>query len=397
MEPDVNTIEGQQEGKKTNLFLRILAFLVTAALVLGAGFLIVNWEKVNIDFVKRWFAYRSLARNESGQVESFSYNGGVHSAFAELDGDLLVCSSTGVRLYSASGAAYVDQPCVLKNPVLDTGGSAALVYDAGGTDLYVYQNREEVFSLTGDATKAILSATLSAQGLLTVVTRTGSAKGAVTVYDADFHPMFGVNLSSRFVTDAILSPDGGTLALATSGQTGGIYDSQIAFYKLNRSADNTQPDAVCSLGNDTVLALDWSASPLRVLGENTLSFVSTGGSLAGSYPYNYRYLKGFSLGGDGFCTLLLGKYRAGTEAELVTVGPDGSELASLTVGEQILSLSSAGKYLSVLTADALSLYTGALEPYHTTGDLQGTRKVLQRPDGSVLLIARENARLYLPR
>ena len=391
MEPDVNTV-----NKRPSLLFRLLTFLVTAALILGAGFLILNWEKVNFDFVKRWFAYRSLARNESGQVESFSYNGGVNSAFAELDGDLLVCSSTGVRLYSASGAAYVDRPCILKNPVLDTGGSAALVYDAGGADLYVYQNREEIFSLTGDSTKAILSASLSAQGLLTVVTRTGSAKGAVTVYDASFHPLFGVNLSSRFVTDAVLSPDGSTLALATAGQTGGIYDSQIAFYSLNRSTDNTQPDAVCSLGNNAVLAMDWHTYPLRVLEENALAFVNTDGSLAGSYPFQYRYLKGFSLEGGGFCSLLLGKYRAGTEAELVTVGPDGSELASLTREEQVLSLSSAGKYLAVLTADDLTLYTGALEPYHTTGDLQGARKVLQRSDGSILLIARENARLYLP-
>lgn len=384
------------EEKKKNPFLRFLAFLLTLVLVLGAVFLVANWEKVNFDFVRRYFAYRSLARNESGQVESFSYNGGVGSTFAELDGDLLVCSPSGVRLYSPGGAAYVDRPCVLANPVLSVGGSTALVYDAGGTDLYVYRDRAEVFSLSAGTTKPILSASLSAQGLLTVVSQTNIAKGAVTVYDAGFQPMFGVYLSSRFVTDAVLSPDGKTLALATSGQTGGIYDSQIAFYALDRSADNKEPDAVCSLGNNAILKLDWTASPLGVLGENALAFVNTDGALAGSYSYSYRYLKGFSLDGDGFCTLLLGKYRAGTDADLVTVDPAGNELSSLALGEQVLSLSSAGKYLSVLTADGLDIYTGTLELYHTLADLQGARKVLQRSDGSVLLIARETARLYLP-
>lgn len=392
MAADVHTAETKRPGP----FVRIPAFLATAALILGGVFLTANWEKINFDYVKRQFAYRSLARNESGQVESFSYNGGVSSSFAEVNADLLVCSSTGIRLYSPGGTAYVDRPCVLKNPVLTVGGSAALVYDIGGTELYVYRNREEVFSLTGSDARCILSASLSAQGLLTVVTRTSGAKGAVTVYDASFRRLFGVNLSSRFVTDAVLSPDGSTLALATAGQTEGIYDSQIAFYRLDRSTEQQTPDAICSLGNDAILAMDWSASPLRVLGENALSFVGPDGSLTGSYPFGYRYLKGFSLNGDGFCALLLGKYRAGTEAELVTVNPQGGELSSLTLDEQVLSLSSAGKYLSILTADGLTIYTGNLTRYHTLTDLQGARKLLQRADGSVLLIAHENARLYLP-
>lgn len=395
MEPDVNTVEGQK-GKKPHLILRILAFGLTAVLVLAAVFLIANWEKVNLDSVRRYFAYRSLARTESGQVESFSYNGGVNSSFAELTGDLLVCSSSGVRLYSPSGAAYVDQPCLLKNPVLSVGGSTALVYDAGGTDLFVYRDREEIFSLTGDSTRTILSASLSTQGLLTVVTRTGSSKGSVTVYNSSFSPVMRVNLSSRFVTDAILSPDGKTLALATSGQAAGVYDSQIAFYQLDRPAGGDAPDAVCSLGNNAVLALNWTAPTLRVLGESSLSFVKPDGSLVGTYSYDYRYLKGFSLDGEGFCTLLLGKYRAGTDADLVVTDLTGQELATKSLAEQVLSLSAQGKYLSILTADALDQYTGALVPYHTMSDLQGARKVLQRTDGSVLLIARENARLYLP-
>ena len=86
-----------------------------------------------------------------------------------------------------------------------------MVYDAGGTDLYVYANRELVFSLTVEKDYSILSASLSAQGQLTVVTQASGLKGAVTVYDAAYQPVLGVNLSSRFITDAILSPDGTVL------------------------------------------------------------------------------------------------------------------------------------------------------------------------------------------
>lgn len=383
------------EEKKKRPLLRLLTFLLTAALLLGTVFLIANWQKLNFDFLRRWYAYRSLEKNESGQVESFRYIGGTGSSFVQLGDDLLVCSESGVRLYSPSGAAYVDQPSAMTHPFVATGGNAALVYDAGGSDLFVYRDRELVFSYSTENDHSILSASLSAQGQLVVVTQASGAKGEVTVYDSAFSPLFGLKLSSRFITAAELSPDGKTLALATSGQSMGIYNSQIDFYSFPRGPEDAQPDAVCSLGSDTALKLSWTGERLRVLGETALSFVSADGTLAGSYPYGQRVLKGFSLEGDN-CALLLGKYRAGTGAELILVEPTGQALATLPMDQQILSLSAAGKYLSLLTADGLTIYSGALEPYHFTDSLSGARRVLQRQDGSVTLISDETARLYLP-
>lgn len=386
---------GSEEQKKHPL-RRGLTFLLTLALVLGGVFLVVNWQKVNFDYIRRYFTYRSLSRNESGQVESFSYDGGSSSSFARLGNDLLVCSKNGIRLYSSGGVAYVDRTCTLSNPVVSTGGSAALVYDAGGSNLYVYRDREEIFTYTTETGQSILSASLSAQGILTVATQASGVKGSVTVYDADFKPLLGLNISSRFITDAILSPDGKTLALATSGQTGGTYDSRIAFYALNRGVEDKEPDAVYSLGNNAILKLNWSSEPLRVLGENALVLVNSDGTEAGSYSYNWRYLKGYALDGDAGCALVLGHYRAGTDADLVTVDLQGQELAVLETGRQILSISAAGRYLSVLTVDDLTIYTDALQLYHRTEELEGARKAIQHSDGSVTLIAGDTARLYLP-
>lgn len=228
------------------------------------------------------------------------------------------------------------------------------------------------------------------------MTQSSGVKGSVTVYNSKYEPELGVNLSSRFITDARLSPDGRTLAVATSGQTGGIYDSQIFFYSLSRGHENSEPDHMCSLGNNATLSMEWQGNTLRVLGENALSLLSPSGELKGSYPYNGRYLKGFSLEGNGFCSLLLGKYRAASTADLVTVDNNGQEISSLPLEEQVLSLSSNGRYLSVLTADALTIYTEALDIYHRLEEPLGVRRALQREDGSVTLISGETARLYLP-
>ena len=78
--------------KRPNRFVRFLAFLVTLALMVGAVALVANYDKLNFDFIKRWFSYRTLARNDSGQAESFHFVGDSSNAFAVVDGDLLVCS-----------------------------------------------------------------------------------------------------------------------------------------------------------------------------------------------------------------------------------------------------------------------------------------------------------------
>ena len=61
--------------KRPNRLVRFLAFLVTLALMVGAVALVANYDKLNFDFIKRWFSYRTLARNDSGQAESFHFVG----------------------------------------------------------------------------------------------------------------------------------------------------------------------------------------------------------------------------------------------------------------------------------------------------------------------------------
>ena len=385
-----------EEEQKKRPIRRFLAFLVTAALVLGAIFVVVNWQALNLDAIKRYFTYRSLTKNETGQVESYTYTGGVTSQFACLGDDLLICSSSGIRLYSPSGTAYIDKASHMEHPIISVGGDAALVYDAGGSQLFVYHDREQVFSYTSKADNAILAANINAQGQVVIVTQASGLKGSVTVYNTEYQPVMSVNLSSCFIYDAVLSPDGSTLALATSGQTGGVYNSMISFYSVTHPNEKDEADAECALGTDAVLKLDWHSPDLRVLSEEELYFVSPKGEIAGTYPFNDLYLKGFTLDGDGFVSLLLGKYRAGSAAELVTVDRNAKELARQEINRQVLSMSSAGRYLSILTSDELVIFTQDLKPYHALTGNQGAQKVLQRPDGSVMLISGETARLYLP-
>ena len=382
--------------KRPNPFVRFLAFLVTLALVLGAVALVANYDKLNFDFVKRWFSYRSLARSDSGQAESFSFDGDSDSIFASVGGDLLVCSPNSLQLYSGSGQLYVNETISMENPAVSAAGDTALIYDVGGEELLIYANREEVLSLTQETGQSILSASLNRSGWLAVVSQASGYRGTVTVYNSSYAPLIQFSLSDRFVMDAVVSPDNRSVAVLTMGLTDGSFESRVDCYALARTEEDTEPDWSCPVGGDAILALRWNDSGIWALGDTGLAIVSPDGALSGAYDYGGRYLKAFSLDGDGTAALLLGKYRAGSTAELVVVGADGAAQATLSVNEQILSLSAAGRYVGVLTADRLDVYNQSLEGYSTLDGTQGAQSVLLRDDGSAMLISSHTAHLYVP-
>ena len=382
-----------KQRKKPRFLTRLLLFLLALILLLAGVTAVVFRDRLNMDNIKRWFHYRSLILNDSGQAESFPYEGDLTDTFATLDGDLLVCSGNTISLYSGSGTRYVSQSVSMAHPVVDTNGTLAVVYDAGGDELYVLGQCQLVWE--ADGLRSILSAHLNRSGQLTVVTQADGYRGAVTVYDTDFQPIVTVNLSSAYVMDAALSDDGKTLSILTIGQEDGTFTSTLSLYALNTTAGGEfVPDITCSLGGDVVLATRHTEDEVWSLGSQCLYVTDHSGKIV-TADWSDLYLKRYTLSGDGYAVVLLGRYRAGSQAELVTIAPSGAR-RSVEYNEQILSLAAAGRYIAVLTGDRLDLYTSDLELYTSLEGTQGARGVLLMKDGSAILLSSGSASYYVP-
>ena len=378
--------------KKPNPILRLLAFLLTLALLLGAVALVAYRDRINLDAVKRYFTYRSLERSDSGQIDAFQFDSSGRGGFSALGDDLLVWSSAGVRLYSSSGVEYLDESLSLLHPVADIRDDAAVVYDAGGTILRVYADRTQIFSLDAEQGHEILSARMGPGRTLAVVTRETGYKGVVTLYGSNFQPTMAIRISTRYVMDAIPSQDGKTTAVLTVGQSNNAFESTLALYDKTGDEDFAQ----CSLGNNAILDLSCSGDMFWALGETGLSIVSTDGTTNLTCDYGGAYLKDYSLGGDGYAALLLGKYRAGSSTTLTTVDSKGETIAALDLEDQILDLAASGRYVAVLTASTLTIYTRDLQPYALLDNTMGARNVVLRSDGTAYLASGETAQLCIP-
>lgn len=390
---DDQTQKQQKKPSRLSGFLvRLIATLVVLAVGVSLVVLVAFRDQLNLDSVKRWFHYRSLTRSDSGQAESFHYDGDLNCIFAALDGDLLVCSQNAISLYSGSGTRYINQQISMEHPVVTSNGSLAVVYDAGGGSLYILGQRSLVWS--AEDLESILSARLNKNGQLTVVTQAGGYRGKVTVYNASYEPVMSVNLTSAFVMDAALSDDGHTLATLTAGQRDGVFATGLELYAMNYASGSYQSDVSASLGGGVALELRHTAGAVWVLSDRGLTISDHDGNTV-SADWADKYLRRYSLSGDGFAAALLGRYRAGSQTELWVVDQDGAR-RSLALNEQVMSISAAGRYVAVLTGDRLDIYTQELELYSSLRGTKGARTVLLMPDGSAILISADSAGFYVP-
>ena len=380
-------------AKKPNILMRLLALLVTAALVLGALALVVYRDRFNLDALKRYLAYRTMETTETGEAVPFNHAGGNKMSISHLGGGVLTASATGARYYALDGTLYAEEVLPLENPVLSASSSTGVVYNAGGQSLFVFQNGQEISDLSLEEGIDLLSVRPNDSGWLAVTAQQSGYKGAVTVYDSHHQKVISISLSSTFVVDAAVSPDCKTVAVVTMDQQGGSFYSRLLFYPV----DQSEPSAQVELGNIVCLDLDYESGRVWVLGEDSLLIADEKGEAVQTYSFSRAYLKGCDLEGEGFALLLTGPYRAGSATQALIIDREGQVVQTMDLSGQVLDYSAAGNYWALLTGSALTIYTSTgQEPYALLESLQGARYVDLSRDGSALLASAQQAWLYLP-
>ena len=368
----------------------LIALAVTLVLVALAALIIVNRDRLNLDMVKRWVAYGTLDRDESGRTEEFEVSGdGVCAALGE---NLVVCTGHELQVFNRSGGTAVRETVSMNAPIIHSEEDYAVVYDVGGQSLYVLRNAEIVFTYNSQPSCQILSARVNSAGYLALVEQTAGHKATVTVYDEKYNPCIGINESTNFVSDAVLSPDSKTVAVLEFYHDGDEFGSDLVLYNTKDATKRT----TSRLGEDMVIDLRWKGERIWAQREAGLTVLDKDGNILNTWQRSTnKYLTRYSLDGMGYAVEYLSKYRSGGAGELRIISTDGEQSVSRGLNEEVLSTSAAGRYVAVLSASSLMIFKDDLQEYASLGN-QNSRRALMRSDGSVVLLGTDRARLYIP-
>lgn len=385
-----NDNDGEEPPRKHRKRRGFWVFALTLVVVLAVVLLAAYRDGTGFDVLRRYLNYGSVEK-VGGEV-FYEYEASSQNRFAALGEKLVVLSETSLRILDQNGEEIWAVPVNMSAPALSQGGGRAVAYDVGGLSLYVVDENGEVMSLTADEEEPFIAATLNREGWLAVTAEKRNFKGAVHVYDQEMTEVFEFKSSRRFVMDAYITDDCAYLAAVTLGQEDSVFVSNVVLYDVTKE----DPVASYDVTDGLVAVIGEQAGKITAITDTCLTFADTKGAVTASYSYNGAYLRDYDLSGDDFVVLLLNRYRSGSVGRLVTVDAAGTELGSLDINEEILSISATGRYIAVLYADRLVVYNQDLQMYASLKGTGYAKEVLVRPDGSALLLSSEHAGLFLP-
>lgn len=389
-----NDNDGEEEKpkKKRRRLRGFLTFFLTLVVVLAVVMLAAYRDGTGFDVLRRYLNYGSV--EDLGGEVIYHYDVSSDNRFAALGDKLVVLSDTALRILDADGGEVWSASVRMEAPALSQGGGRAVAYDVGGLELYVVDQKGEVLHLTAGEEEPFIAATLNEKGWLAVTAETRGYKGCVSVYDQEMDLVGEFKFSRRFVLDAYVADDCASLAAVTLGQESSVFVSNVGLYDLTKAGE-AELTAEYDVSDGLVAFIGQQGDRLVTVSDTCLTYADTKGGTV-SYSYGGAYLRDYDLSGDGFAVLLLNRYQSGSVGRLVTVDTEGTELGSLDVNEEVLSVSASGRYLAVLYADRLIVYNQSLQVYASLNGTDYAKEVLMRTDGSILLLSSESAGLFLP-
>lgn len=370
---------------KTSLTRRQRVILLIIAAVILFGLLAATVFRDNATTALRRLTYAE-------GKDDFSHNAQFNSLFLGVDDNLLVCTQTQIQVFSPTGTVELKESVNMTSPALNTAGEYTVVYDVGGQQLKVIQGEKLVNKLELPAEESLICATVNDKGWVAVTSKVSGYKAVVTVYNPSFESVLSIRLSSRYISDAVVTPDCRGVYLISPGQAGGAFENTLLYYTFS---SREEPTKTLSLGSNVVLSI-LSSGKCWILGDQSLLILDSSGVITASYDYEGQYLKMGSLQGDDFAALLLSRSSSGSAGTLVTVDDNGKEYGRLTLEGQTSALAAQGHDVAVLTTGEIITSDRKLNKYRSEPNQRGIRNIALYEDGSAALVSSATVSLYFP-
>ena len=289
-----------QPQKKPGLGKRIAAFVLLAVLVAGGVAAYVFRDQLNLDALQRYVRYLNVS--DDSKSGRFLYDESNSNQYACLTGGLAVASATGLSLYDKDGTETASIQAAMSVPVLKTGNTVALAYDAGGTVLEAAsQKKGSVLHVASQ--RAILDADIAADDSICYLSSEPGYKSVLYVYNSQQSLIYRWLSASQYFMRCAVASGSKYAAAAVLGQQDGMFESSVVLFRT----DAEEIACTIPIGNAMIYDLHFvSDSKLCVLAEDALSFYDLDGNLLGSFSYGESYLKDYTT--DGYAKVLCDLY-----------------------------------------------------------------------------------------
>jgi len=367
----------EKPKKKKHRLIRITGSILSLAVLTYIAVMLITGRGVDIT----WFLDLFSSGEPAVMASEYNFDVGRDRVFADLGGSLAAAGSLGVQVLDIEGDETLRDPFRMSNPAIKAMKGRAIAFDIGGTAISVFNNSQVIASIETD--NIIISASINRNGWFCVCTQGSRGyKGFATVYNSKGNEKYCVSLSSGYILSAALSPDNSSLAVLN------LTDdcSRITFYNdlSNESADST-----FDLPGNLVLDI-WYTDDSNLVAISRQALITVNKDGLGSELFNFS---GKRLGAytydDSFYALHLYDYGIGFRGQLITLDIEGNIIGEVSTDQELISMSSGGGNLAVLSTNGFNIYSSKLEVYPPSverASISGATRILPLESGAALAV-----------
>lgn len=236
-------------------------------------------------------------------------------------------------LYADNGKQLLSAQHDFANPIVEASGRRFLIYDQGGTRLIVRMRDKILFEKEFEY--KIISADLSADGMLSVVTSAQRYASQLHVFDSDYdEEIFTWSASGEYIVCASANNRTKTVAAAAlsaneSGEmvtTVHVFTTEAAVELSNRSFKGS---AVLSLEYD-------SDGDIKIICDNIAAVLDKDCNVLGSYIYSSAPVAGINIAGKDGAAIIFDRFTEARAANVVFLDENLTEIKTVSV---------SGKYI----------------------------------------------------
>lgn len=378
----------KQEKEKGGLSGRLVTLILVMAVVLIMSMLSTMEEGNQFAALRRWLMYGDSS--ETGNL--YTYAADQNNQYGVLGDKLLLVTPNAIRLLSDDGTSVYDLQIGMTHPKLSVGATRAVVCDVGGDTLYVLDSTGIIDTKILDRGLCYYTARLNESDDLAVISQKSGYKSSVSVYGKDGQLRFHFDSHESYLSDAVVTKDGKTLIAVALGELDGAFASTLVAYNVS----SAQLVGESAIRDGLVMEFVVNGEQMLSLCDKRLNITTLAGETLLDRTFGNLYLQNYTLTGNDFCALLLGRYQAGNICQLTTYDLQGQELASLEIGEEVLDLSAAGNYLAVLYSNSLVIYSRDLTEFARLDSTDYAGQVRMQEDGTALVISGTSAWRFRP-
>ncbi|MCX7715423.1 MAG: DUF5711 family protein [Clostridia bacterium] len=212
--------------------------------------------------------------------------------------EYLVCASqTELMAFDKNGQKLWTVAAQAVTPILKTAGKYILLAEKGGTKISVFKGDKEIYSV--ETQNEIISASISSNCDVVVVTKKSGYKGSVVVYNRDGKEVFVWNSGNSDILDASISALSRRVAVALLDTDNGIKGS-VAFFDITK----TESCAKQEFDDAIVFDAEFLGETLNAVCDNKIIGLSSKGKLSWSRDYEGKLLSKYGLDTSGLKALM---------------------------------------------------------------------------------------------